>query len=78
MNFAIQFLDGSRAVISEWRNVAQDTARAIELTQERWPGGASRLKILDENGLAVRWRIEPNEHLRRKRGSSQNLPQILR
>jgi hypothetical protein len=61
MNFAIQFLDGSRAVISEWRNLAQDTARAIELTQERWPAGASRLEILDENGLAVHWRIEPNE-----------------
>jgi hypothetical protein len=62
MNFAIQFLDGSRAVISEWRHVAQDTARAIELTQDvRWPAGASRLEILDENGPAVHWRIEPNE-----------------
>jgi len=48
MNFAIQFLDGSRAVISEWRHVAQDTARAIELTPDvRWPAGASRLEILD-------------------------------
>jgi hypothetical protein len=62
MNFAIQFLDGSRAVISESRNVAQDTARAIEHTQDvRWPAGASRLKILDENGVAVHWRLEPNE-----------------
>jgi hypothetical protein len=62
MNFAIQFLNGSRAVISEWRHVAQDTARAIELTQDvRWPAGASRLEILDENGPAVHWRIEPNE-----------------
>ena len=62
MNFAIQFLDGSRAVISESRNVAQDTARAIVLIQDvRWPAGVSRLKILDENGLAVHWRIEPNE-----------------
>jgi len=62
MNFAIQFLDGSRAVISEWRHVAQDTARAIELTRDvRWPAGASRLEILDENGLAVHWRMEPNE-----------------
>ena len=62
MNFAIQFLDGSRAVIFEWRRVANDTARAIELTQDlRWPAGASRLEILDENGLAVHWRIEPNE-----------------
>jgi hypothetical protein len=42
MNFAIQFLDGSRAVIFEWRNLAQDTARAIELTRERWPTGAGR------------------------------------
>jgi hypothetical protein len=25
------------------------------------PAGASRLEILDENGLAVHWRIEPNE-----------------
>ena len=62
MNFAIQFLDGSRAVISESRYVAQDTAPAIELTQDlRSPAGASRLEILDENGLAVHWRIEPNE-----------------
>ena len=79
MNFAIQFLDGSRAVISESRNVAQDTAPAIELIQDvRWPAGASRLKILDENGLAVHWRIEPNGPSASQVGSSQNLPQILR
>ena len=62
MNFAIQFLDGSRAVIPECPIVAQNTARAIELTRDvRWPTGASPLKILDENGLAVHWRIKPNE-----------------
>jgi hypothetical protein len=79
MNFAIQFLDGSRAVISEWRNVAHDTARAIELTQDvRWRAGASRLKILDENGLAVHWRIEPNEPSAPQEGVVAESPQILR
>jgi hypothetical protein len=79
MDFAIQFLDGSRAVVPECRIVAQDTARAIEPIQDvRWPAGASRLKILDENGIAVHWRIEPNEPSASQEGSLQNLPQVLR
>ena len=73
MNFAIQLLDGSRAVISEWPN--PDTARAIELTQDvRWPAGASQLKILDENGLAAHWRIEPNEQSASRRGRRRIFP----
>jgi hypothetical protein len=74
MNFAIQFLDGSRTVVSEWRNLARDTARAIEATQERWPAGASRLEILDENGLAVHWRIEPNEPSASQEGVASSVP----
>jgi hypothetical protein len=82
MNFAIQFLDGSRAVIFPngvmSRNIPH-TARAIELTQDvRWPAGASRLEILDENGLAVHWRIEPNEPSASQEGVVAEFRQILR
>jgi hypothetical protein len=64
---------------SEWRYVAQHTARAIELTQDvRWPAGASRLEILDENGLAVHWRIEPNEPSASQEGVVAEFRQILR
>jgi hypothetical protein len=69
----------ARRHFSEWRYVAQDTARAIELTQDvRWPAGASRLEILDENGLAVHWRIEPNEPSASQEGVVAEFRQILR
>jgi hypothetical protein len=62
MNFRIQFLNLAAEIVAERFVDASDVAGVVALIEGiAWPDGASRLKILDENGTAVHWRIRPVE-----------------
>ena len=56
MNFRVQFLDASAAVIAEWQADANDAVAAIEIVHGLdWPAAAERIQILDDQGRLVHW-----------------------
>jgi hypothetical protein len=62
MNYRVQFLNLSAEIVAERLADAFDVAEAVALVDGiAWPDGASRMKILDEYGTAVHWRIKLNE-----------------
>ena len=56
MNFRVQFLDASAAVIAEWSAEAHSAKGAIKLVEGlNWPAGGRRMQILDDEGRLVHW-----------------------
>jgi hypothetical protein len=62
MNYRVQFLNASTEIVAERFADASDVAGVVALIEGiAWPEGTSRLRILDESGVAVHWRIRPIE-----------------
>ena len=64
MDFRLQFLDSSGNVIADWPCPARDAEGAVELPDGlKWPDGALRMQILDEDRRLVDWRVGPDDKL---------------
>jgi hypothetical protein len=60
--FRVAFLDASATLIAEWEANASNAASAIELVNGlKWPDGAERMQIVDEEGRMIHWQAKPGE-----------------